>query len=114
MNEEYVEDGSSTEDGWNCSTQSSEQPRKKERNELSWLRHGCPQIWKMSVRNMLQNITELRPNLCDHGAKSMGPTDILIYVMPMPIVWHLRTSKRRKIKSSLVFLLGGMFVIHGS
>ena len=35
-------------------------------------------------------------------------TDLLIYIMPMPIVWHLHTSRRRKIELSLVFLLGGV------
>ncbi|KAL6717389.1 hypothetical protein ACLMJK_005304 [Lecanora helva] len=40
-------------------------------------------------------------------------TDILIYVLPLPIVWHLHTTRRRKIELSLVFFLGGVVCITG-
>ena len=38
-------------------------------------------------------------------------TDLLIYVLPLPIVWHLHTTTKRKIELSLVFFLGGVYVI---
>ncbi|MCJ1379282.1 hypothetical protein MMC17_002383 [Xylographa soralifera] len=38
-------------------------------------------------------------------------SDVVILVMPMPLVWALHTSKQRKIGLSLVFLLGGCVCI---
>ena len=35
-------------------------------------------------------------------------TDLLIYVMPMPIIWKLRMTTRRKIETILVFMVGLM------
>ncbi|MCJ1304771.1 hypothetical protein MMC08_007584 [Hypocenomyce scalaris] len=40
-------------------------------------------------------------------------SDIIIYIMPMPIVWGLHTSTRRKVELSFVFLLGGVVCISG-
>ena len=37
-------------------------------------------------------------------------TDLIIYVMPMPIIWQLHMTKRRKVELSIVFLLGGLCV----
>ena len=34
--------------------------------------------------------------------------DFAIYVMPMPLVWHLQMSRRRKVELSIVFLVGGL------
>ncbi|KAL9615041.1 MAG: hypothetical protein Q9167_000464 [Letrouitia subvulpina] len=40
-------------------------------------------------------------------------TDILILVLPMPIVWHMSIPKAQKIAVSFIFLMGG-FVCVGS
>jgi len=40
-------------------------------------------------------------------------TDIVIYVMPMPIVWGLNTTKRRKWELTAVFVMGGIVCITG-
>ena len=37
-------------------------------------------------------------------------TDLLIYVMPMPIIWKLRMTTRRKIETILVFMVGLVYV----
>ena len=33
-------------------------------------------------------------------------TDLIIYVMPMPIIWKLKMTTRRKIETILVFMVG--------
>lgn len=33
-------------------------------------------------------------------------TDLIIYVMPMPIIWKLRMTTSRKIETILVFMVG--------
>jgi hypothetical protein len=35
-------------------------------------------------------------------------SDIAIYVMPMPVVWSLNMSSKKKLEVSIAFLLGGM------
>lgn len=35
-------------------------------------------------------------------------TDILILVLPMPIVWHMSIPKAQKIAVSFIFLMGGL------
>ena len=35
-------------------------------------------------------------------------TDFAIYIMPMPVIWHLQMTRRRKLELSVVFLLGGL------
>ena len=35
-------------------------------------------------------------------------TDFVIYIMPMPVIWHLQMTKRRKLELSIVFLVGGL------
>ena len=35
-------------------------------------------------------------------------TDFAIYIMPIPVIWHLQMTKRRKLELSVVFLLGGL------
>ena len=37
-------------------------------------------------------------------------TDLIIYVMPMPIIWKLRMTTRRKIETILVFMVGLLYV----
>ena len=34
-------------------------------------------------------------------------SDVVILLMPIPVVWALQTSKQRKVGLSVVFLLGG-------
>ena len=36
-------------------------------------------------------------------------TDAIILVLPMPVVWKLQMSLRRKIGITLIFLLGGLY-----
>ena len=33
-------------------------------------------------------------------------TDLVIYVMPMPIIWELRMTTRRKFETILIFIVG--------
>ena len=35
-------------------------------------------------------------------------TDFAIYIMPMPVIWRLQMTRRRKIEISIVFLIGGL------
>ena len=37
-------------------------------------------------------------------------TDLTIYVMPMPIIWKLKMTTRLKIETSLVLLIGLLYV----
>ena len=38
-------------------------------------------------------------------------TDVIIYIMPMPMIWNLRMTRRRKVEMSLVFLIGFLYVM---
>lgn len=42
---------------------------------------------------------------------SMFPmlTDFAIYIMPMPVIWRLQMTVRRKIELTLVFAIGGLY-----
>lgn len=44
---------------------------------------------------------------------SMFPmlTDFAIYVMPMPVIWGLQMTVRRKLQLTLVFALGGLYLL---
>lgn len=44
---------------------------------------------------------------------SMFPmlTDFAIYVMPMPVIWGLQMTVRRKLQLTLVFALGGLYIL---
>lgn len=37
-------------------------------------------------------------------------TDLIIYVMPMPIIWKLKMTTRRRIEITLVFVIGLLYV----
>ena len=37
-------------------------------------------------------------------------SDVFILLMPIPILWNLKTSKERKVGLIVVFLLGGLSV----
>lgn len=37
-------------------------------------------------------------------------TDLIIYVMPMPIIWKLKMTTRRKVETTLVFIIGLLYV----
>ena len=41
-------------------------------------------------------------------------TDIIILIIPMPIVWSLKISNRQKVAVSAIFLLGGLYVLPSS
>lgn len=40
-------------------------------------------------------------------------TDFAIYIMPMPVIWHLQMTRRRKMEISVVFLIGGFVCLTG-
>lgn len=43
------------------------------------------------------------------GSASLGLVgDVFTLVLPIPMVWSLRVSRRQKIGLSIVFLLGGL------
>ena len=35
-------------------------------------------------------------------------TDFTIYTMPLPLIWHLQMSMKRRVELSIVFLVGGL------
>lgn len=37
-------------------------------------------------------------------------TDVVILIIPIPLVWHLNTSRSKKIGLTVVFLLGTLYV----
>ncbi len=37
-------------------------------------------------------------------------TDVVILIIPIPLVWHLNTSRTKKIGLTVVFLLGTLYV----
>ncbi|KAL9129612.1 MAG: hypothetical protein Q9217_001968 [Psora testacea] len=39
-------------------------------------------------------------------------TDLTIYIMPVPIIWSLRMTTRRKIETTVIFIIGGLYVVH--
>ena len=38
--------------------------------------------------------------------------DIIVFVMPIPIVWRLNITRVQKLGISCIFLLGGLYVLH--
>ena len=42
------------------------------------------------------------------GAALALASDVIILMLPMPVVWRLQVSKNQKIGLSVVFLLGGL------
>ena len=39
-------------------------------------------------------------------------TDSIIYAMPIPVIWQLQMTGRRRLEISIVFLVGGLWVFH--
>lgn len=39
-------------------------------------------------------------------------TDVVMLVLPLPVVWGLNVSRNQKLALSFVFLLGSMYVLH--
>lgn len=37
-------------------------------------------------------------------------TDIMIYIMPMPVIWRLQMTSKRKFELTLVFAVGGLYL----
>lgn len=37
-------------------------------------------------------------------------TDFAIYIMPMPVIWRLQLTVRRKVELTLVFAVGGLYL----
>ena len=35
-------------------------------------------------------------------------TDFAIYLMPIPVIWRLQMTGRRRLEISIVFLIGGL------
>lgn len=38
-------------------------------------------------------------------------TDFVIYLMPMPVIWQLQMTVRRKLELTLVFAVGGLYLL---
>ena len=45
------------------------------------------------------------------ASTSLLLTDLVLYLMPMPIIWKLQMTTRRKMELTLIFLLGGLYVV---
>ena len=37
-------------------------------------------------------------------------TDLVLYVMPLPVIWKLQMTTRRKLELTFIFMLGGLYV----
>lgn len=48
------------------------------------------------------------PMLLDLGAASNITSDLIILVMPMPIVWRLQMPRSKKYAVTGIFLMGGL------
>ena len=36
-------------------------------------------------------------------------TDVIILILPMPLIWHLHVTMKQKLQVTLLFLLGGLY-----
>lgn len=37
-------------------------------------------------------------------------TDLVLYLMPLPVIWKLQMTMRRKLELTFIFMLGGLYV----
>jgi hypothetical protein len=42
------------------------------------------------------------------GSSTLFLTDLMVNIMPLPVIWKLHTTMRRKIELTFIFMLGGL------
>ena len=45
------------------------------------------------------------------ASSSLMLTDVVLYLMPMPVIWKLQMTTRRKLELTIIFMLGGLYVV---
>ena len=82
----------------------------------AWLALSIPAIFVCTPISFYWNkeqdgtcINEYRLIMCG-GALTLL-TDFLVLVMPMPLVWRLQVSRKQRVALSLIFMLGGLYVV---
>lgn len=45
------------------------------------------------------------------ASTSLLATDLILYLMPLPVIWKLHMTARRKFQLTFVFILGGLYIL---